>query len=184
MDAAPCCAGMFVMATRDRVTINLCGIGDAVRTTASARRTTVAVFARQALIVSLPNDAAALLPHAEPSSDLSGVIKLSVRLSAADSAALATQAAAAGLSQARFVALLIRGIKLPMPAAERRAELAALRASNNELAAIAADVSLVVRALSRPDVAALAPCRQRMLNLDADFARHLQIAAALLARMD
>ena len=172
------------MASRDRVTIDLCGIGDALRTTSRARGTTVAVFARQALIASLPNDAVALLPRAEPSSDLSGAAKLSVRLSTADSAALATQATAAGLSRARLVALLVRGAKLPMPAAERRAELAALRASNDQLATIAADLSLVVRALSRPDLAALAPYRQRMLNLDTDIARHLQIAAALLARMN
>jgi hypothetical protein len=37
--------------------------------------------------------------------------------------------------------------------------------------------------LSRPGLAALAPLRQRMLNLDADIARHLQAAAALLARI-
>lgn len=123
-----------------------------------------------------------MLPHADPSADPSGTIKLSVRLCATDSAALATQAAALGLSQARLVALLIRRAELPMPAAQRRAELAALRASNDELAAIAADLSLFVRTLSRPDLAVIAPIRQRMLNLDTDIARHLQIAAALLAR--
>jgi hypothetical protein len=36
--------------------------------------------------------------------------------------------------------------------------------------------------VSRPDLAVIAPIRQRMLNLDTDIARHLQIAAALLAR--
>lgn len=183
MDARPRCVGTFVMAARDRVTIDLCGIGDAVRSAASAQGVSVAVFARQALIASLPNDAAALLPHAEPSADLSGAIKLSVRLSTADSAVLATQAAALGLSQARLVALLIRRTELPIPATERRTELAALRTSNDQLATIAADVSLFVRALSRPDLAAPAPFRQRMLNLDTDITRHLQIAAALLARI-
>jgi len=170
--------------SRDRVTIDLCGIGDAVRRAASEQGATVAVFVRRALIAALPHDAAALLPRAEPPLDLSGTIKLSVRLSSADSTALATQAATAGLSQARLVALLIRRAELPMPAAERRAELAALRTSNDQVAAIAADLSLFVRALSRPGLAALAPLRQRMVNLDADIARHLQIAAALLARMD
>jgi hypothetical protein len=48
-----------------------------------------------------------LLPHADPSADPSGTIKLSVRLCATDSAALATQAAALGCV-ARLVALLIR----------------------------------------------------------------------------
>jgi hypothetical protein len=174
----------MAMPSRDRVTIDLCGIGDAVRSAASAQGVSVAVLARSALIEALPHDAAALLPRAEPILDLGSTIKLSVRLSSADSAALATQAAAAGLSQARLVALLIRRAELPMPAAERRAELASLRSSNDELATIAADVSLFVHALSRPGLTALAPLRQRMVNLDADIARHLQIAAALLARMD
>ena len=178
--------GVFVMAAhpRDRVTIDLCAVGDAARAAARRRGATLALFARQAVIAALPGDAAATLPSAEPIPDLGGTIKLSVRLSAADSAALATQAAVLGMSQTRLVALLIRRTALPMPAAERIAELAALRTSNDQLATIAADVSLFVRALSRPDLALLAPLRQRMLNLDADIARHLQIAAALLARMD
>jgi len=167
---------------RDRVTIDLCGIGDAARAAARTRDVPLALFARQALIAALPGDSVAMLPRAEPSFDPGGTIKLSVRLSAADSATLATQAAALGLSQARLVALLIRRAELPMPVAERRAELAALRTSNDQLAAIAADVSLFVRTLSRPGLAALAPLRQRMLSLDTDIARHLQVAAALLAR--
>jgi hypothetical protein len=167
---------------RDRVTIDLCGIGDAARATARTRGVPLALFARQALIAALPGDSVAMLPRAEPSSDFGGTVKLSVRLSATDSATLATHAAALGLSQARLVVLLIRRAELPMPVAERRAELAALRTSTDQLAAIAADVSLFVRTLSRPGLAALAPLRQRMLNLDADIVRHLQVAAALLAR--
>jgi hypothetical protein len=169
--------------SRDRVTINLCGIGDAARAAAQARVTPLAVLARQALIAALSGEEAAMPPSAEPSPDAGGRIKLSVRLSAEDSDRLAAQAGALGLSQARLVALLIRRAELPLPAAERRAELAALRASNDQLAAVAADVSLVVRTLSRPDLAALAPFRQRMLNLDADIGHHLQAAAALLARI-
>lgn len=170
--------------SRDRVTIDLCAVGDAARAAARTRGTTLALFARQAVIAALPSDAAATLPRAEPIPDLGGTIKLSVRLAAADSAALATQAAVLGMSQARLVTLLVRRTELPMPAAARIAELAALRTSNDQLATIAADVSLFVTALSRPGLAALAPLRQRMLNLDANIARHLQIATALLARMD
>ncbi len=170
--------------SRDRVTINLCAVGDAARAAARMRGTTLALFARQAVIVALPGEAAATLPSVEPVPDLGATIKLSVRLSAADSATLATQAAARGMSQAGLVALLIQRTELPLPAAERLAELAALRTSNDVLATIAADVSLFARALSQPSLSALGPLRQRMLNLDADIARHLQIAAALLARID
>jgi hypothetical protein len=169
--------------SRDRMMIDLCGIGDAARAAVQTRGTTLAVFARQALVAALSREEAAVLPRAEPSPDAGGRIKLSVRLSTEDSDRLAAQAGALGLSQARLVALLIRRTELPLPIAERRAELAALRASNDQLAAVAADVSLVVRMLSRSDLAALAPYRQRMLNLDADIGRHLQAAAAVLSRI-
>ena len=113
--------------SRDRVTIDLCGIGDAARAAAQARGATLAIFARQALIAALPADAAALLPRAEPRRDAGGTVKLSVRLSPDDSADLATQAAVLGLSQARLVALLIRRAELPRPVdrARRRSRRAA-----------------------------------------------------------
>ena len=168
---------------RDRVTIDLCGIGDEARAAARTRGIPLALLARQALIAALPGDAAETPPRADPSFELGRTIKLSVRLSPADSATLTTQAAALGLSQARLVTLLIRRAELPPPTAERRAELAALRTSNDQLAAIAADVSLFVRTLSAPSLPALAPFRQRMLDLDADIAQHLRLAAALLARV-
>lgn len=169
--------------SRDRVTIDLCGIGDAARAAAKRRGTTLAILARQALIAALSGDEAAMLPSADPSPVADGTIKLSVRLSTADSDHLAAQGAVLGLSQARIVALLISGAELPSPIAERRAELTALRTSNDQLATLAADVSLFVRMLSRPDLTGLAPYRQRMLNLDADIRRHLQAAASLLARI-
>ena len=99
--------------SRDRVTIDLCGIGDAARAAAQAHVTTLAVFARQALIAALPSDVGALLPHIEPRGEVGGTVKLSVRLSPDDSARLATQAALLGLSQARLIALLIRRAELP-----------------------------------------------------------------------
>jgi hypothetical protein len=56
--------------SRDRVTIDLCGIGDAARSAAQARDMTLAVFARQALIAAVPSNVGALLPHIEPRSEL------------------------------------------------------------------------------------------------------------------
>lgn len=105
--------------SRDRVKIDLCDIGDAVRAAAQARDTTAAVLARQALIAALPSNVGALLPQAEPRSEAAGTIKLSVRLSPDDSAVLATQAVMLGLSQARLIALLIRRAELPRRSIER-----------------------------------------------------------------
>lgn len=167
--------------SRDRVTIDLCGIGDAARSAAAARGATLAVFARQALIAALPADAATLLPRTEPPSGAGGTVKLSVRLSHDDSDKLAAQAALLGLSQARLIALLIRHAELPMPAASRASDRAALRASTDQLAALSADLQQLMRLLRRGDGEAAARYRERIEVVDADIRAHLDRASAFLA---
>jgi hypothetical protein len=165
--------------SRDRVTIDLCGIGDAARAAAAARGATLAVFARQALIAALPADAATLLPRAEPHG--TDTVKLSVRLSHEDSSQLATQATLFGLSQARLVSLLIHRAEVPMPAASRSADRAALRASTDQLAALSADLQQFMRLLRGGSNQAVQRYRQRIEAVDTDIRAHLVRASAFLA---
>ena len=183
MDATATRSGTLVMAqhSRDRVTIDLCGIGDAARAAAQASGATLSVFARQALIAALPVDTTAHLPQPEPRSECTGTVKLSVRLSADDSIDLATQAAVLGLSQARFIALLIRRTELPMPVAERRADRAALRASADQLAALSADLHQFMRWLGRGPSEHAQRYRDRLEAVDTDIRRHLDRASTFLA---
>ena len=169
--------------SRDRVTIDLCGIGDAARAAAQARDATLAVFARQALIAALPADAAGLLPRTEPEprGDASGAVKLSVRLSQNDSAILAMQAAMLGLSQARLVALLIRGAELPGRSHERASDRAALRASTEQLAALSVDLQQFMRLLRRGSKEGVARYAERLQTVDADLRTHIDRASAFLA---
>jgi hypothetical protein len=167
--------------SRDRVTIDLCRIGDAARAAAQARGTTLAVFARQALIAALPADDGALLPQVEPRGELGGTIKLSVRLSHDDSAMLATQAALLGLSQARLIALLIRRAELPRRSIERDAERAALRASTEQLATLSVDLQQFMRLLRRGPAEGVARYAERLQNVDVDLRAHLSRASAFLA---
>jgi hypothetical protein len=166
--------------SRDRVTIDLCGIADAARAAAQVRDTTLAVFARQALIAALPAEAATLLPRTEHHGDAGGTVKLSVRLSHDDSADLATQAAVLGLSQARLIALLIRHAELPEPAASRASDCAALRASTDQLAALSADLHQFMRLLYRGS-AEVERYRDRIQAVDSDIRAHLDRASAFLA---
>jgi len=166
--------------SRDRVTIDLCGIGDAARAAAQASDTTLAVFARQALIAALPSSVGTLLPHAEPRGEAGGTIKLSVRLSPDDSAVLATQAVMLGLSQARLIALLIRRAELPRRSIERDADRATLRASTEQLAALSVDLQQFMRLL-RHGSAAVERYRQRIESVDTDIRAHLDRASAFLA---
>ena len=147
--------------SRDRVTIDLCGIGDAAR--------------------ALPSDAGALLPQVEPSSEVGGTIKLSVRLSPDDSAVLAMQAAMLGLSQARLIALLIRRAELPRRSIERDADRAELRASTEQLATLSVDLQQFIRALRRGSSEGVARYATRLQAVDVDLRAHISHASAFLA---
>lgn len=167
--------------SRDRVTIDLCGIGDAARAAAHARGTTLAVFARQALIAALPSNVGTLLPQVEPRGEAGGTVKLSVRLSPDDSAVLATQAAMLGLSQARLIALLIRRAELPRRAIERDADRAALRASTEQLATLSVDLQQFMRLLRRGSSEGVARYAARLQAVDVDLRAHISCASAFLA---
>jgi len=167
--------------SRDRVTIDLCDIGDAARAAAQVRGTALAVFVRQALIAALPSDVGPLLPHAEPRGEAGGTIKLSVRLSPDDSAVLATQAALLGLSQARLVALLIRRAELPRRSIERDADRAALRASTEQLATLSVDLQQLMRLLRRGLTEEAKRYRDRLQAADGRIRAHLDCASAFLA---
>jgi hypothetical protein len=167
--------------SRDRVTIDLCGIGDAARAAAQARGTTLAVFARQAFIAALPADDGALLPQIEPRGEAGGTVKLSVRLSPDDSVVLATQAALLGLSQARLVALLIRRAELPRRSIERDADRVALRASTEQLATLSVDLQQFLRLLRRGSSEGVARYAERLQAVDVDLRTHINRASAFLA---
>jgi len=167
--------------SRDRVTIDLCGIGDAARAAAQASDATLAVFARQALIAALPSNVRAPLPQFEPRGESGGTIKLSVRLSPDDSAVLTTQAAMLGLSQARLIALLIRRAELPRRSIERDADRAALRASTEQLATLSVDLQQFLRLLRRGSAEGVARYAERLQALDVDLRTHLSRASAFLA---
>ena len=167
--------------SRDRVTIDLCGIGDAARAAAQACDATLAVFARQALIAALPPDATVLPTRAEPHGTTGGTIKLSVRLSLSDSVVLASQARLRGVSQARLVALLIRDAPLPGLAHERHSDRAALRASTEQLAALSVDLQQFMRLLRRGSSEGVERYRQRLHAVDSDLRAHINRASAFLA---
>jgi hypothetical protein len=167
--------------SRDRVTIDLCGIGDAARAAAQANAATLALFARQALIAALPSDVRALPPRAEPRGEVEGTVKLSVRLSPDDSAVLATQAALLGLSQARLITLLIRRAELPRRSIERDADRAALRASTEQLATLSVDLQQFLRLLRHGSKEGAVRYAERLQAVDVDLRTHLSRASAFLA---
>lgn len=166
----------------ERVTIDLRGIGDAVRSAAAGRGLTLAAFAREALVSAL-GEAPPLreLPDA-PAPRVHGTVKLTWRMDARAAEALAANARALGLSYGQYVGYLVSAAPLPAPSGQRAADRAALRASTEHLAVLVREVSEVLR-LARAGRSS-EETRQRtqhLRNLVEDVRYHLDLASSFLA---
>ena len=168
-------------ASRDRVSIDLRGIGDAVRTAAAARGDTLAAFARQALVDAAGQTSSAADVPAAPIEVKPPIVKLSLRLRESDAELLVMNAAALGLSYGDYVARLVNRTPLPLPAAHRAADRLALLASTDQLATISTDLNAFMRLLMRAQSAQIETYRQRIHSVDTDIRRHLDRASAFIA---
>lgn len=161
-------------ATRDRVTVDLRGIGDAVRAAAMARQTTIAALVRQALV-----DAIGVMATPAQAADVQHfgtaqpTAKLTLRLPGPEAERLAQTAHSLGLSYGACVARLIKGTPLPQPATDRRADRAALLASSDQLAVLSADLNALMRLLRQAQSAEVAAYRQRIATVDTEIRAHL-----------
>lgn len=174
--------------SRDRVTIDLRGIGDAVRAAAACRGMGVAQLVRRAVVMSL--DLRAMAQVAEGSdgqtpdhAPTQRTAKLTLRLPQAHADALALNASALGLSYGEYVARLVDGSRLPQPIAERQADRAALLASNDRMATLSTDLVALVTLLRQAKVEQARPYRDRLETADAEIRRHLGRASALIDRL-
>lgn len=178
-------------ASRDRVTIDLRGIGDAVRAAAAVRGMGVAQLVRRALVISLDLRATAVVVPTDRGSDgqtpeqvpTRETAKLTLRLSQAHADALMLNAGALGLSYGDYVGRLVAGSRLPQPVAERQADRAALLASNDRMAALSTDLVALVTLLRQVKVEQARPYRDRLETADAEIRRHLDRASALIDRL-
>lgn len=160
--------------SRDRVTIDLRGIGDAVRLAAAARGLGVAQLVRQALVDTLDLHApiqAALVSDRQ--TQARSVSKLTLRLPEPQAEALMLAAGALGLSYGEYVARLVNGSGLPQPSAERAADRAALLTASDQLAMLSTDLNAFVRLLSASKRAEAEPYRDRIRSADAEVKRQL-----------
>lgn len=178
-------------ASRDRVTIDLRGIGDAVRAAAACRGMGVAQLVRRAVVMSLDMHAPATVAPMKQGSDgqtpeqvpTRETAKLTLRLPRAHADALMLNAGALGLSYGDYVARLVAGSRLPQPVAERQADRAALLASNDRMAALSTDLVALVTLLRQAKVEQARPYRDRLETADAEIRRHLDRSSALINRL-
>lgn len=169
-------------ASRDRVIVDLRGIGDAVRSAAVRRGVTVAHLARQALLATVDtSETTAVTPGSESPTPSWPVTKLTLRLPQPCADALIANAVGLGLSYGEYVARLVSGSAMPRPAAERAADRAALLASSDQLAALSADLNAFIRLLRSGSSAAVEKYRRRIEKVDADLRDHLDLASKFIA---
>ena len=177
--------------SRDRVTIDLRGIGDAVRAAAACRGMGVAQLVRRAVVMSLDLHAPAKVAPMKRGSDgqtpdqvpTRETAKLTLRLPQPHADALMLNAGALGLSYGDYVGRLVAGSVLPQPLAERRADRAALLASNDRLAALSTDLVALVALLRQTKVEQARPYRDRLEAADTEIRRHLDRASTLIDRL-
>jgi hypothetical protein len=168
-------------ASRERVTIDLRGIGPSVRAAASARHLRVAAYARLALAEASNQPAAPSLP-ASPIERADAVMKVTLRLDPLDAELLLLGAAHVGLSYGAFVARLLRGTPLPAPLTERVKDRDALIASSDHLATLSADLVSLARMLKRFDGEGAVRYGAAAQALMADVRRHLELASRVVSR--
>mgnify|MGYP003390550548 FL=1 len=172
-------------ASRDRVTIDLRGIGDAVRAGALQQGLTVSQLARRALVTSIGH--AGEHPPAQGSDGPTltrSVAKLMLRMPRAHADALILNAAALGLSYGEYAARLVEGSALPRPRKERDADRAALLASNDKLAALSADLNGFLRLIRGASGEQAQALRDRLESADSQIRHHLDRASDFIVGME
>lgn len=168
----------------DFVTVDMRGLKAALVARARANRVSVSALVRAAVARDL-----GILAAPEPG-DVEGVavagqtaIKLSIRLAAKDAARFASAARAAGLSRSAFLAGLVSGVPVLTSGASRAEHLAALIASNAEVATISRSIRDLTAMLRRGDVIAARPYRDMLDALDGDLRRHLALVSRTLVEL-
>jgi hypothetical protein len=169
---------------RDRVTIDLRGMGPQLQAQAAKRQMTAAELVRRAVTAMLA-DAPCEEGGSEPIDSASGtpVVKVTLRLPVGHAVLLASRARVADVSQGIYVARLIDGTPAQPRAPDHTQAVAALMASTDRLAALGADLNAFMRLLGRTSRSELEPYRASIRSLADDVRAHLASAAALVAAL-
>lgn len=170
--------------TPDFVTVDMRGLKAALVARAQASRVSVSALVRAAVARNLGVPEAAEPGDAEAErGNCEAVVKLSIRLTADEAARFASAARAAGLSRGAFLAGLVSGVPVLASGASHAEHLAALIASNAEVASLSRSIRDLTAMLRRGDVPAARPYRDMLDAFDGDLRRHLALVSRTLAEL-
>jgi hypothetical protein len=171
---------------RDRISLDLRGLGPALRALAHDRGTTVANAARAILVSELGRvDLVRERPESKTGDTgdaLSETVKVTVRLPADDARELRGRARAAGASYGGYVKALIRGA----PAnhlADRKQSLDRLAASTDQLGIALRDINCLERLLSRSNDVSTQAFTGTLRGLEREVREHLALASSVIKEL-
>lgn len=170
---------------RDRVTVDLRGLRSGLELRAIQHQITTATLVRRAVKSMLDEEctSAGQFGIARATAISGRIVKVTVRMDAAQAASLANRARAADLAQGDYIAAMLYGTLPAAQAPDHGAAVAALVASTDRLAALSTDLTVFMRLLGRASVAQLEPYRASVTSLAKDVRQHLATAAALVAEL-
>ena len=161
---------------RDRVTVDLRGLGLAVKAEAAARHLTLAAFARAAMVETLNRTADDTKPLNGGGDKEGQLVKLTLRLPLRQVSWLVEHARAAGLSYGTFLASVIDGAPCPGSLAEA---VRSLTESTDRMAALSRDLNAVMRLLAGGEIEEVRKYRQQVFGLFDEVRLHMRLTSAL-----
>ena len=167
---------------RERVTIDLRGIGPRLHAHAAARGKTTAVTVRAAVVAMLDADEGLVSsgPVVAESID-DRVVKATVRLSVLHAARLADRARTAEVSQGTYVMGLLDGMPPSPRSVDHGGAVAALANSTQKVAAMSADIHGFIRLMRNAKPGDAEKYRAGLMSLSKDMRQHLEVASRLMA---
>ena len=167
-------------ASRERATIDLRGLGAALKAHARARNLTVSDAARLALVAMLKTSASESEAQVGGESDVAndGTVKLTIRLRRGVATRLTARARACGLSHGAYLTTLIDEAPAPPLAV-----VTALGTSTEQLAVVSADLNELIRTIRRDVTSSGCLIDDWLRPLVIDVRRHVALAARLMSEL-
>lgn len=169
--------------SRDRISVDLHGLRAALFERARARGFSPSVLVRDALSAALGQSESASPDRIAigTTSAAKDRVRLTMRMSRADSVATVDAARRAGLAPGVFVAGLLAGVPALSTGSSRADHIAALIASSGELSTLSRNIRHLTKLLREGNVPAALEYREMLMTLGDDIRGHLTLASGVLA---
>ena len=170
---------------RERIALDLRGLGPAIRAHAKIRGMTVSAVARLAVVKMLeePGIAVDQFANANLAATASQSVKVTVRVPKSIAKELALRSRAAGLSRGGYLSTLIIGAPVLPLRVDRQHAVTALVGSTDQLALVAADLSEFARLAQEGAVPSADQTERVVVELAREVRVHLGLVARLIAEL-